>query len=163
VALAAMVDYTDRATMTHIRAARYVECPFSAALEFAEKAVRGRPGFYLTPSPPLGEKVMVSAKSADDSSDDARKHDALLIAWRPQTRGMFPDFHGALTVRPELRGALLQLNGRYEPPFGFAGKLFDVIVGRSIARSTLANLLSDLALDIEAQYQEERRQNKTAS
>jgi len=148
--------------MTHVRVTRYVQCPFSAALELAEKAVRGRSGFYLTPSPPLGERVSVTAKSTDDRTDDARRHDALLIAWRPQTRRMFPDFHGVLTVRPRHHGAFLHLNGQYEPPFGSAGKVFDAIVGRSIARSTLTHLLNDLALDIETQYQEECRQHKTA-
>ena len=148
--------------MTHVRVTRYVECPFSATLELAEKAIRGRSGFYLTPTPPLGERVSVTAKSTDDCTDDVRRHDALLIAWRPQTRGMFPDFHGVLTVRPMHNGALLHLNGQYEPPFRTAGKVFDAVAGRSIARRTLTRMLNDLALDIEAQYQEECRQHKTA-
>ena len=148
--------------MTQVHAIVYVDCPFSAALEFAEKAVRRRGDLYLTPAPPLGERVRFSAATADDTSDPARKHDALLIAWRPQNRGMFPDFRGVLTVRPKQRGTLLRLTGQYKPPYGLAGTVFDFFVGRMIARKTMHHLLTDLAVDMEVQYAKERQSYKSA-
>lgn len=141
--------------MTQIRVKRYVRCPLSATLEFAEQAVSRRSGLYVTPAPPLGERVRVAAATTEDTTDSARKHDALLLAWRPQTPGMFPDFQGVLTVRPHNGGASLRLNGRYEPPFGALGKIFDTIAGRSIAAYTMRNFLGDLANEIEAAYRQE--------
>jgi len=149
--------------MTQVTVARYVDCPFSAALELAENAVNRRSEFYLTPSPPLGERATFSAKSTTDSTDSARKHDALLIAWLPRTSGLFPEFRGVLTARPHHRGASFHLTGRYEAPLGIGGKIFDFMIGRSIARATLKRLLDELALDVEAQYQQERQRIKITS
>lgn len=143
--------------MTRIRVQRHVECPFSAALEFAEQAVSRRAEFYVSPSPPLGERVHAVASSIEDATDTVRKHEALLLAWRPQTRDIFPDFHGVLTVRPERSGVSLRLTGEYEPPYKPFGKVFDALAGRVLARRTMLNLLSDLAADIESTYQKERR------
>ncbi|HKU66954.1 MAG TPA: hypothetical protein VJP85_04165 [Candidatus Baltobacteraceae bacterium] len=142
--------------MTQVREKRFVACPFSAALELAEKAAQQRTGLYLTPLPPLGERASFAVASAPDSTDEVRKHDALLIAWRPQTPGVFPDFHGVLTVRPSHAGVTLQLDGAYAPPYGTLGKMFDFVAGRAIARRTLRHLLDDFAHDIETEYRDER-------
>ena len=142
--------------MTKVAVHRHVSCPFSATMEFAEKAIARRNGLYLTPSPPLGERVRFAATSASDTTDLVRKHDALLIAWRPQTHGLFPDFRGALTVRPQHRGSSLRMEGHYDPPFGMAGKIFDFFVGRNIARRTMHHFLGELAVEIEAEYEQER-------
>lgn len=147
--------------MSQIRVTKYAECPFSAAVELAEKVVGRREGMNVSPSPPLGERVRFKAVSTDDCTDDARKHDALLIAWRPQTSGLFPEFRGALTVRPEYHGSRLQLNGDYVPPYGAAGKFFDFIVGRSLARRTMHHFLDELAADVEAAYSDERKHATT--
>ncbi len=148
--------------MTHTAATRYVDCPFSATVEFVEKVVGQRNGFYMMPSPALGERVRFAAADTPDLSDSARKHDAHLIAWRPQNRTMFPDFCGVLTVRPEGRGAFLHLQGQYEPPFGRVGKVFDFVVGRAVARHTMQHLLGELGDDIEAEYRKERQHYKPA-
>jgi len=144
--------------MTQVRIAREVKCPFSAALEFAERIAKRKDGLYLTPSPPLGERVRMAAQTTSDATDDARKHDALLIAWRPQNPDMFPEFRGVLTVRPHLHGSRLHLAGQYEPPYGVPGKAFDFVAGRAIARHTLQRFLDELAVEIEAEYQQERQQ-----
>lgn len=142
--------------MTRIRAHRYVDCPFSAALELAEQAASRRTGLFLTFSPPIGERVHFVAASTNDETDTARKHDALLIAWRPKRRRLFPDFRGVLTVRPNGRGVSLRLAGEYEPPFGRLGDAFDTIAGRAIAKRTMDHFLHDLADDIERAYKVER-------
>lgn len=148
--------------MTQLSEECFVACPFSAAVELAERAVNGLRGLYLSPFPPLGERVAFAAASTPDRSDESRKHDALLIAWRPQSGRAFPDFHGVLTVRPKNAGVRLQLNGAYRPPYGLAGKAFDVIAGRSIARRTMQHLLDDLAAQIETEYDAEKRDHQPA-
>jgi hypothetical protein len=148
--------------MTKLSEKHVVACPFSAALELAEKAVKRHLELHLTPAPPLGERAHFVLASTPDSSDEARKHDALLIAWRPQTAGLFPDFHGVLTVRPKNSGVTLQLDGAYDPPYAGFGKVFDVIAGRRIAQRTMRNLLDDFARDIEAEYAAERREHQPA-
>ena len=143
--------------MTNIHITQYVGCPFSAALEHAQEALSRRDGLYLTPSPPLGERVLFTSSSTDDTTNSARRHDALLIAWRPQTPGLFPKFRGVLTVRPQHRGSVLRLNGQYEPPYGQTGKVFDFFAGRIIADRTMHHFLRDLAAEIETQYDRERK------
>ena len=149
--------------MTRIESNRYVDCPFSATLDIAEKVVSRRCGLYLTPAPALGERVRFAALSTDDASDQARKHTALLLAWRPQNEGLFPNFAGVLTFRPSNHGARMLLSGRYEPPFGIFGRMFDAVFGRSIARRTMLALLDDLGSEIESEYRAERRSHRTAS
>jgi hypothetical protein len=144
--------------MTKVREKRFVACPFSAAVEFAERAANRHRDLYLTPGPPLGERVSFAVAATEDSSDETRKHDALLIAWRPQTRGLFPDFRGVLTVRPQRAGVVLQIDGEYEPPFGLPGKIFDFIIGRAIAHRTMRNLLDYIAQSIQREYEAEKVQ-----
>jgi hypothetical protein len=146
--------------MTHVQRKRFVACPFSAAVELAERAANRRSGLYVTPSPPFGEHVRFAVATTPDSTDSARKHDALLIAWRPQTARIFPDFRGALTVRPHGAGVTLQIDGEYEAPYGAVGKLFDRIIGRTLADRTMKRLLDDFARDIEAEYRAEKRERQ---
>jgi hypothetical protein len=148
--------------MTKINVTRYADCPFSAALELAEKSVGARKDLYVTPAPPLGEHVHFAAGSTEDRSDESRKHDALLVAWRPETRKMFPDFRGVLTVRPERHGVWIRLSGEYAPPLGAAGTVFDLVFGRAIARRTMHRFLDDVVAGIEAAYREERQHTKSA-
>jgi hypothetical protein len=139
-----------------VRASRLVDCPFSAVIEFTEAALRNRTHIVLSPAAPLAQRADVTTEISDDRSDQARKHDALLIAWRPGL-ALFPNFRGVLTARPEGRGASLRIEGTYEPPFGIAGRIFDAIAGRRIAALTLTRLLRALSDDVERRWQEERR------
>lgn len=148
--------------MTQIHVTRYVRCPFSAAVELAEKAMGGRSDLFVTPSPPFGEHVRFAAVSSPDRSDESRKHDALLLAWRPETPNMFPEFRGVLTVRPKDRGVSLRLTGAYAPPYGKPGKVFDLLFGRALARRTVRHLLDEIAGAVEAAYDRERQHAKTA-
>lgn len=143
--------------MITVRATRYAECPFSAAIELAERVLRERSEIVVSPAPHVAGAVHVTAKSTDDFTDTCRRHDALLIAWKPLHAWIFPRFHGALTVRPKNRGVWLRLEGSYEPPFGMAGRVFDAVVGRRIAKRTLSRLLDDLRIGVERQWTNERR------
>lgn len=148
--------------MTKISVAQYVECPFSAAMEYAEKAILEKKELYLTPAPAVAERARFTAATTADASDVSRGHDALLIAWQPRNQRLFPEFRGVLTARPKGRGVWLRLTGQYAPPYGIPGKIFDLLVGRIIARETMRHLLSELAGDIELNYRKEKLQHKTA-
>ena len=146
--------------MRDLVVSRYCDCPFSAVIDFAEKTLEHQRGMQVSPGPALTENVIHSTKLVGDRTDRARLHDALLLVWKPEHRTVFPDFHGVLTVRPLRRGASIRLQGRYEPPFGVAGKLFDAVAGRYIAKRTLKRLLDQLVVDIEARYVIERLMNR---
>lgn len=124
--------------MTTVRTTCFVDCPFSGVIEFAEDALRSRQSITLA--------------TADDVSDRVRRHDALIVAWKPAIAFLFPDFRGALTVRPKGRGAWLRVQGSYEPPLGLFGRLFDAVFGQFIARLTLARLLAGVAREVECRW-----------
>lgn len=138
--------------MTTVHAGKYVACPFSASIEYAENTLRARHELVISPGPALGERVHMDAKVTDDLTDSVRRHDALLLAWQPKHSAMFPDFHGALTVRPKLRGSYLRLQGSYEPPAGLLGRAFDAVAGRAIATLTMRRLLNEIGKAVEAQW-----------
>jgi hypothetical protein len=142
--------------MSEVRVTRYCECPFSTAIDLAQRALRER-HMQVSPVETVAENVAHATKVVDDGTDRTRLHDALLLAWKPEHRGLFPDFTGVLTVRPKDRGVWMRLQGRYNPPFGIAGKLFDVVAGQRIAERTVRRLLGDVVNDIEAKWSAARR------
>lgn len=144
--------------MTTVSATRYCDCPFSAVIEYSEEALRLRPDITLSPAPPAGAQVHIDSQLTDDVSDTSRKHDALLLSWKPPAARVFPGFHGALTVRPAGRGTSMRIHGSYEPPFGAAGRVFDTLAGRFIARLTMRRLLRDIARAVERRWQTFRRE-----
>jgi hypothetical protein len=141
---------------TEVRVSRHCACPFSAVIDFAEKALHESHFMRVSPVPVISENVQTLAAVVDDRSDDVRRHDALLLAWKPNHRGMFPDFQGVLTARPSGRGAKLNLHGRYQPPLGLPGAIFDTVAGRHIARMTMGRVLDDLCKQIEQKWNAER-------
>lgn len=143
--------------MTKVRATRFVDCPFSAVIEFAEESLRRRPDIRLAAAPALGEHANVTARLTDDTTDFSRKHEALLLAWQPR-HAIFPRFEGALTVRPKRGGAWMRLRGTYEPPLGRLGGVFDALFGRAIARLTLRMLLREIGADVERRWSAFRRE-----
>ncbi len=149
--------------MSEVRAARQCACPFSAVIEFAEKALHESPWMRVSPVSAVSENVKALAAIVDDRSDDVRRHDALLFAWKPDHRGMFPDFRGVLTARPSGRGVQLNLHGRYDPPFGMPGAIFDAVAGRHIARMTMRRVLDELSKQIEQRWNAERQETRAGA
>jgi len=68
----------------------------------------------------------------------------IAFAWKPAWPG-FPSFGATLTVRPAGEETDLVLEGSYEPPGGFVGRLFDGLVGQKLAAHTMDSLLDRLA------------------
>ena len=138
--------------MSKVRVRRYCACPFSAVIGIAEKALQRHPRMRVSPISAVSENVKATMGVVEDHSDGVRRHDALLLAWRPDHPQLFPEFRGVLTVRPKSRGVWLRLQGSYDPPLGFLGKAFDLAFGYVIARATMARLLAQLTAEIEAQF-----------
>jgi hypothetical protein len=143
--------------MSDVRLTSYCECPFSAAMEFAQRSLKERGRIQVSPVSAVAENVSHVTKLVDDGTDTARLHDALLLAWIPEHNAALPDFRGVLTVRPKDRGVSMRLQGRYDPPFGLAGKLFDAVAGHRIAAATMQRLLDQLIEDVEEKWNLARR------
>jgi len=79
--------------------------------------------------------------------------DALQISWVPEASGAFPRFQGTFTASPETEETCrLSLSGRYAVPGGVPGDMFDVVVGRRIARSSIGDFVERLGTAAEADY-----------
>jgi hypothetical protein len=98
----------------------------------------------------LRRRVRLVAQRRIDEHEPGRVHDALEIDWYAGTR-FFPDFNGALRLRIEsVDTTRLSLEGTYRPPFGRFGSVFDLLIGRRIARATMRDLLRRLGEAMEA-------------
>ncbi len=84
------------------------------------------------------------------------KQSAIRLSWKPTHGGAFPALTGKITSRAHGANATLYFNGRYRPPFGAAGMLFDRIIGRYIARIATQELLDDIERFISRHTIEER-------
>ena len=73
------------------------------------------------------------------------------VHWEADGGGPFPIFDGELLVGADedYNAFWLQLAGVYTPPGGFAGQLFDRVIGRRIAEETSRRLLSKMAAAME--------------
>jgi hypothetical protein len=88
------------------------------------------------------------------------------ITWADAGGGPYPVFVGRLSVEPDedYRTFFLRLTGDYVAPFGLAGALFDAVLGRRLAKTTIATLLLHIAGDIEHQFDtDERSKRRPAS
>ena len=65
-----------------------------------------------------------------------------------------PGFAGTLTLSAgeDYNECSLRLDGAYEPPGGLPGALFDELVGRRIAHSTLTGLLEGVAQELHREH-----------
>jgi len=77
----------------------------------------------------------------------------LTLAWQPVGSGPLPSFAGTLEAAPQSETTCrLTIAGSYTPPGGIAGIVFDQLIGVRIAGATLAALLEQFKLSIEADY-----------
>jgi len=147
---------------------RVVRCPFSATLEYVEDHFRevaargGQVGVRLRDLvPTLGgrikQPVTVAFDRRPDKAEGGRSHDAIEICWTAGTR-FYPDFRGTLHLRiVTVDETRLSLEGEYRPPLGLAGRVFDRLIGRRIARATLRDLLDKLGDEMERREADYRR------
>ena len=76
------------------------------------------------------------------------------IWWEPDQGGPYPQFSGTigLAANEHPDRCNLVLEGEYDPPFGIVGDAFDAIIGKHIARTTVRNLLDEIAIIMETSY-----------
>lgn len=152
--------------ISRVSVERLVQVPFSIAHDYAEDfflaAQRGvevrvplRDLFWAVRGHFRRPVRLVFARHPD-LTDDGRGHDEMRIEWTAGTR-LFPDFHGILRLRIDtVESTLMTLDGSYRAPFGPPGLLFDRLVGRRIARATMDELVTRLALAMEEREDEYR-------
>ncbi len=138
---------------------RFVRCSFSLsedylAAYFDRAAHGGSEGLMRVPF--FGHRTLGLSKMVDivygvspDRTEEGRPHDEVAVNWRSPSR-FLPAFEGRLRTRIHMPGTDLLFEGTYAPPFGALGRLFDAIVGRTLARATMRDLLARLATDMEA-------------
>ena len=143
--------------MTEVRVERYVDCPFSVAetyvTDYLARATKG--GAEATLEFPLiagrltlSRSVELSFDQAPDLNEPGRPHFESVVLWQSGTK-LLPDFSGAIRTRIAVPGTLLIIAGRYRPPLGIFGVLFDWLIGRRIALATLRNLAEKLGTALE--------------
>jgi hypothetical protein len=76
----------------------------------------------------------------------APRREGVAFSWRPKWRG-FPTFGATLTIQRHGKRTELILEGSYEPPGGLAGRLFDRVLGRSLASRTMDDFLDQVVND----------------
>jgi len=94
-------------------------------------------------------KIPVRVESLTPSPDH---HDsAISLRWQAiRATRYFPIMEGDLKARPGEDGTtLLILEGRYRPPLGLFGLVFDRIIGRRVASATAACFVDRVADEIE--------------
>jgi hypothetical protein len=143
-----------------IRERRRVPCPAGAACVFIERDLEVQHGNEQ--QVPLHVRVPIFGSLSLDKKVDvvmgraARSGEAgyaMDVAWEP-TVGPFPSFRGMLRIQPiDDDTCMLELEGKYVPPGGVAGALFDVLLGKRIARATLRNLVERLSRSVACEYQ----------
>jgi hypothetical protein len=147
-----------RGAVTHVHVEATCKCPFAIAEEYArqylERAERGGAEAALVVGlpgvlPALVRHVNVSFTLARDIQEAGRLHDEIRLRWLSGSP-LYPDFRGTLRFR--IAGVMrtgIILDGSYHPPFGIAGRVFDMLVGRWIAKRTLTDLAARLSSDLE--------------
>lgn len=112
------------------------DCPFSAAEDYALDFL---------------QRAKFSTHLHRDNSETGRAHDEIRIFWERGSK-LFPKFHGTVRFRIARNRTRVLIEGTYAPPFGFAGRVFDKIAGKLIARATLPALASRLAAHLSARH-----------
>ncbi|NNM99715.1 MAG: hypothetical protein HKL91_07955 [Candidatus Eremiobacteraeota bacterium] len=146
--------------MTEIEIRRQVACPYTRAKELLRD--RLQPLADAGASLPqrlsltfhdreLGKEVEMQFAVA---RDPMHFDEPWAISWQPEVGGLYPSFHGSLSIRASdtYESARLELHGSYEPPLGAIGKAFDNVLGKHIAEATGARFLDEIASTIEARH-----------
>jgi hypothetical protein len=122
--------------MTKLSVVRDVSSPFSATIALIEQ-FHEQTDHRVGPHARLQATVECATAQTRDYTDTSRIHEAIVLQWR--THGVFPipRLRGLITVRPKAPGTELRIEGSYVPPLGFAGRFFDALIGRHIAKKTL--------------------------
>lgn len=77
--------------------------------------------------------------------DEENLNDEFGVTWFADDSSLFPRFDGRLIVCAESGSkSFIELDGKYVPPFGDAGDVFDAAVGHAIAQTTARTFLDQV-------------------
>lgn len=143
--------------MTTIFAKRDVRCPFSVTIELVQRLHRSGAEHWVGPFGAFSTRVECELAEIRDHTDQTRIHEALVLRWKARARIPLPAMRGMITVRPNGRTTEVRMEGRYTPPLGSFGRLFDSLIGRRVAQRTVDRFLDQLRDFVEREWQAERR------
>jgi hypothetical protein len=154
--------------MTHITRRRKVHCPYVRALQYLNRYLARLGWSERSNVVRLRLRVPIGAagaglglgieKDAIATLERASEHHGLDeridVRWKLENeRGPFPTFGGWLRIEAEApKACTLTLDGKYDPPLGVAGKVFDAAFGQRIAEATAGQLLEEIGDSIELEY-----------
>lgn len=153
--------------MTEIREEVFVKCPPQKAQTYIVQYLKslgsegGASRLKLTATVGSEEGTQVTlvheAIAVFEPLSSATLEYKVLIHWTPTGNEPLPRFDGAFHVQwdEEYGNSRLVIEGRYEPPLGVVGKVFDAAAGQKIARNTMAALLRNLRDAIASAYQKD--------
>ena len=160
--------------MTHLHQHRFLKCPYSRAKGYLrdslERAANAHEKRALRLCVPLENGLGSSMLHRDVIATYSLGVDPMhfdqpwKIHWALADGGPYPDFDGELTVRADedYPTSILELVGRYTPPMGLAGAVFDAVVGARLADATAQELLKRIGLLMETQYLTEEQHKSRA-
>lgn len=154
---------------SHVHAERRIDCPFSIALEYAAQFLRRFETlpmesvvrmplaiFGLTLPGALQHRVRLRVSIHPDPTDKGRQHEAIHVSWWSESKWL-PNLSGTLCFRIASHvGTLLLFDGTYTQPFGFAGAIFDQLLGRHVAAATVRDLLDRIGDELASDEREFR-------
>jgi hypothetical protein len=138
--------------MCPLSATTLAACPFSIAQTYTEDYLREAEAGGATAilvAGPLRRRVTVSFGSNVDETEPGRPHEQLSVRWSAHSP-FIPDFAGCLRFRIAGQETRLVLEGKYVPPGGWLGIVFDAAIGRRIAQATADALLARIARDLQS-------------
>jgi hypothetical protein len=99
----------------------------------------------------LMHHVVTHFHREDDVTESGRSHDEVDFDWHARSRWL-PNFSGVLRFRIESLKTRIIMDGKYVPPLGRFGALFDSLVGHRLARATANDLVARLGRELEARW-----------
>lgn len=130
-------------------------CPFSIAEDYAQDYLRSSAAGGMKAEIRLPVRLFVLRRLVSmrfglrsDRGESGRPHDEIRLAWEAHSPWL-PDFHGVVRMRIAGTATRLVLSGNYVPPGGLLGRVFDVLIGRHIARAGCEDFLARLAMYLE--------------
>jgi hypothetical protein len=137
---------------THVAVEALAACPFSMAEAYAVEYLRAAEanGVQATINVSgrfpavLHHRVGLTFAVYADALESGRRHDALRIRWSSAAR-LLPDFQGSIRFRIDADRTRVLVDGSYDPPLGAVGRLFDLAVGRIMARASMQDLADRVA------------------
>ncbi len=132
-------------------------CPFSIAQEYASDYFRHaeaghdeaeiRVPIRFLPTI-IRRRVELRFGIHSDGAEPGRTHDEIRVRWSSGT-WLLPEFHGSVRLRIAGSATRVLVDGSYHAPFGFAGRVFDSLIGEHIAHASVHDLAHRIAVYLE--------------